>query len=172
MITRKQKEEIIVDLKEKFQSSPFIVFVNFHGISVSYVSKLRREIRSRGGEYVVGKKTLIAVAAEQTGSLLEKKQLLGEIGLVFSSTDTIGIAKTLVEFAKKNPDMLSITGGFFEKNWIDSFQVRQFASIPPREVLLAQLMHLIHSPAQNLVGVLSGPMRSFVTVLREIGSKK
>ena len=166
--TKIQKQEIIQKLKDKLASSGFIAFLNFHKLSVAKSIDLRRALKKTGGDYVVSKKTLISIAAKESGLDVDKKKLEGEIGVVVAgkSEDAIlAISKEIVLFAKKNAEMLKIIGGIWSASanpptgggggaWANADQIKRLAAIPPREVLLTQLAFIVSQPMANLARVL------------------
>jgi len=163
-IIRKQKEEKVKELKKKISSSNFVAFLNFHKLSVKKAMELRRALRKANGDYVVSKKTLISVAAKESGLEIDKKKLEGEIGVAFGGDkeDTmLSIAKEIANFAKKNSEMLKIIGGIWSANsagggeWADVNQVKRLASIPGKEVLLTQLAFMLNQPISSLARILS-----------------
>jgi len=158
MINRKQKEEIVKELKKKITSSNFVAFLNFHKLSVKKAMELRRALRKANGDYVVAKKTLIAVAAKEAGLELDKKKLDGEVGIALGgdNEDTmLASAKEIAQFARKNSEMLKIIGGIWNGEWADVAQVKRLAAIPGREILLTQLAFILTQPVSSLARVLS-----------------
>jgi large subunit ribosomal protein L10 len=166
-ITRQKKGEILKDLEENFKKAKIIVFVNFHGLNVSAAAELRKLLREIGVKYLVAKKTLIKKALEGFGFGGELPKLEGEISLAFSESDPIISAKTLEQFAKKNKT-IKLLGGIFENKYIGSEILVMLANIPPREVLLGQLVNVINSPIQGLVVTLNRVMENFLNVLSQI----
>ncbi|MEK7503342.1 MAG: 50S ribosomal protein L10 [Patescibacteria group bacterium] len=158
MVTRKQKEEIVKELKKKISSSNFVAFLNFHKLSVKKSMEFRRALKKAEGDYIVSKKTLISVAAKESGLEVDKKKLEGEVGVVFGGEkeDTIlAVAKEIANFAKKNSEMLKIIGGIWNKEWADINQIKRLAAIPGREALLTQLAFILSQPVSSLARVLS-----------------
>ena len=156
--TRKDKEKIVLGLKEKLVRSSFIAFLNFHGMSVAKATELRRNLRKEGSEYLVARKTLLGVAAREAGLEVDQKKLDGEVAIVFGGTseDTnLSAAKQMVTFAKKNAEILKVIGGFWNKVWVEPTEVKRLASIPPRETLLTQLAYMLTQPAAKLARVLT-----------------
>lgn len=163
MITKKQKEEKVKELKKKISSSSFIAFLNFHKLSVKKSMDLRRALRSANGDYTVSKKTLISIATKEAGLELDKKKLEGEIGVAFGGDkeETIlAVAKEIAQFAKKNSEMLKIIGGIWNGEWTDIDQIKKLAAIPGREVLLTQLAFMLSQPVSSLARVLSEVSKS------------
>src|SRR3989344_2404250 len=163
MITRKQKEEIVSEIKKKLSSASFIGFVNFHNMSVAKASEFRRALRKQYAGYMVGKKTLFGVAAKSVGLELDQKKLQGEVGVVFGGEGedaALGAAKEIATFARKNAEILKIVGGFWSagdggKQWLELPDVKKLAAIPPREVLLTQLAYMLTQPVASLARVLA-----------------
>jgi len=158
MITRKQKEESVKNIKDKLSKANFIAFVNFHGLSVAKAQVLRRALRKSGADYLVAKKTLFSVAAKESGLEIDKKQLEGEVGVAIGGEGedvVLAIAKELANFAKKNKEMLKIIGGLWSKAWVGADEIKKLAAIPPREVLLTQLAFMLSQPVASLARVLN-----------------
>lgn len=145
-----------------------LVFVNFHGLNTAASRKLRVLMSQSAAKYKVAKKTLIRKALEKTGISGILPDLQGEIGIIFSSGETlIDIAKNLVKFIKEHKN-LAIVGGMLENRFIGPKMVTELSAIPSREVLLAKLVYVINAPCQGLVVTLNGVMRKFVSALSQI----
>ena len=87
--------------------------------------------------------------------------------------DIAAVAKTLRDYSKeKGNDALVIKGGVMGQDLLNKDQVLALADLPPREVLLAQVVGTIAAPLRSLVTVLSGPARGLVTCLSQIQEKK
>ena len=87
-------------------------------------------------------------------------------------TEEEQIFKNMVsEFAEEN-QALEIRMGYFEGKVVDADDIIRIAKLPPREVMLAQLLAGLQAPMAGLVGVLSGLLRNFVSVLEAIARKK
>ena len=161
--TKIQKQESINILKEKLSLSGFIVFLNFHGLSVAKATELRRALRKAGGDYMVAKKTLISIAAKEAGFDVDKKKLEGEAAVAVAGREEnaiLAVAKEIANFAKKNAEMLKIIGGIWSGAWADVEQIRRLAAIPGRDILLTQLAFMLLQP-----------MASFARVLKEVEQK-
>jgi large subunit ribosomal protein L10 len=159
-VSRQKKEESLKTLQGALKDAKVVVFVNFHGLSVSAASELRKSLRAIGATYTVAKKTLIKKALENFGFSGELPNLEGEIAMAVSKEDALAPAKVIKDFGKKNKTM-QISGGVFENKFVGTEVVVMLANIPPREVLLAQFVNIINSPIQG-----------FVVALSEIAKKK
>lgn len=163
-ITRDQKTEILEELKQKFQNAKGIVFAQYRGLSVENVQALRRGLRESNVDYKVAKKTLIRLAAKDMNYDIPNEVMEGPIGVAFGYDDEIVAAQKVQEFAKKF-ESLQVMGGFMGGKAITAEMVKQLASIPSRDVLLAKMMGSMLSPLTGFVGIGNGLVGGFVRVL-------
>jgi len=112
-------------------------------------TKMRADLRDRGVEYFVTKKTLMKRAFDGTFEG-ELPQLDGEIALAYS-TDAISPAQSIQEYTTKYKNNLAIAGGVFQGVYKDAAQMTEIASIPALPVLRGMFVNVINSPIQGLV---------------------
>ena len=153
MLLKSKKEEIIKDLEGKLKDSSSVVFVNFHGLTAGVETSLRKSLRDNGVNYKVSRKTLLKRALDGKGYGENLPELSGEVAMAFSG-DATASAREVYNFAKANKVTLNILGGIFENRFVDGPKMMEIATIPSREVLLAQFVNLINSPIQRFAVVL------------------
>ena len=149
MAITKEKKQIILDKLDGVKTdAASIVFVSFNGMPVQESTKMRADLRDRGVQYFVAKKTLMKRSFDGTfeGELPE---LDGEIAVAYS-TDAIAPAQNIKEFAGKFKDQLTIVGGVFQGVYKDKEEMTEIASIPPLPVLRGMFVNVINSPIQGL----------------------
>lgn len=168
-VSRVKKESILKDLKGQFEKSPFVVFVNFHGLNTAASRNLRKLMKTSSAKYLVAKKTLIKKTLEKFKFSGQAPNLEGEIGLVFATAENeiTNLAKNLVKFIKGHKE-LSVLGGIMENRFILPTTVVEFSAIPSREILLAKLAYTLNSPLRRLVGGLEGNLQKFVLIISQI----
>jgi large subunit ribosomal protein L10 len=170
--TKQQKELDVKQLEDRLGKIKAAVFTNFDGLSVKEATELRNELRARGIEYTVVKKTLLKVALKQAGlDNISIDEYRGGLGMAFGYEDEIAPAKTLHTFAKTHP-ALKLIGGIYNKQAMNKAEVLQMANLPSKEELLSKLVWLLNYPMSGLVTVLSGVMKNFVYALQAIKDKK
>ncbi len=169
--TRSQKEVALAELTEAFKKSKAVVFVNYKGVTVKDVSKVRRGAEKVGVDYVVAKKTLITLAAKAAGYEINAKAMDGNVAVAFGMNDEISAA-TLIANIGKEVTTIQILGGLLEGKFIDAAGVKALAALPTKQQLLGQLVGVINAPLSGLVGTLAGVTRGFVTALHAIEEKK
>lgn len=170
-LTRAKKESVVGDLEKKLSGAKMAVFTNFHGLDVKGMTELRRSLRKEGVEYVVAKKRLIAIALEKVGAPAVAG-MDGEVGVAIASEDPTAAARITHNFAKTHAEQFQLLAGVFENRAIAKNDVIALATIPPREVLLGQLVGVLASPMRGLVMALSGVPKGLVYALAEIERSK
>ena len=151
-LNRSEKEAVISEVTTLAAQAQTLVIAEYRGITVADMTKLRNQARSNGVSLSVLKNTLARRAV--TGSSFEvvADQMTGPLIYGFS-VDAIAAAKVVANFAKTN-DKLVIRGGVYGGIALDANGVKQLASIPSKEVLLAQLCGLLMSPMSRTAVVL------------------
>jgi large subunit ribosomal protein L10 len=151
-LNRSEKEAVISEVTNLAAQAQTLVIAEYRGITVADMTKLRNQARSNGVTLSVLKNTLARRAV--TGSSFEvvADQMTGPLIYGFS-VDAIAAAKVVAEFAKTN-DKLVIRAGVYGGKALDVNGVKQLASIPSKEVLLAQLCGLLMSPMSRTAVVL------------------
>ena len=170
-LTKEQKQNIIVGLEQKIDKQKSMVFMDFKGIKVKTLAKLRETLKEQGGELKVAKKSLMEIALKNKNIELDTKKLDGEVATVFGYNDEITPSKLVYQFSKENPNA-KILGGFLENKFYQMADVIKLAELPSKEQLLGMLVGTLNAPATNFVGVLSGNMRKLVFALSQIRDKK
>lgn len=169
--TRVQKEEIIAQLADQFSRAKAAVFTSVSGYTMEDANALREKGREKGIELAVAKKTLLVRALEKSGFAVGKDNLQGSILTTFGLQDEVSAAKLMSDFAKDR-EGIELIGGLFEGRMVDAAAVKQLASLPSREELLAKLVGSINAPVSGFVNVLAGSLRNLVYVFRAIQETK
>jgi large subunit ribosomal protein L10 len=151
-LNRSEKEAVISDVTGLAAKAQTLVMAEYRGITVADMTKLRSTARSNGVSLSVLKNTLARRAVSGSQFEVVADQMTGPLIYGFS-VDAVAAAKVVAEFAKTN-DKLVIRGGAYGGKALDVNGVKQLASIPSREVLLAQLCGLLMSPIARTAVVL------------------
>lgn len=166
---RTDKEQLVSDLRDKLQNSKSLYYTDFTGLNVKRMTDLRRRLKRAGVDYVVIKNTLALRAVNESGLVGEK--LKGPTGLVLGA-DPVAAAKVLTDFAKEFEQKPAVKGGLLEGKAVDAAQVKQLASLPSREQMLADLGAGLQSPMAAFVGALNGLLYMFAGALDALKSQR
>jgi len=151
-LNRSEKEAVIKEVTDLAAKAQTLVMAEYRGVTVADMTKLRSEARGNGVALSVLKNTLARRAVVGSSFEVAADQMTGPLIYGFSE-DAVAAAKVVAEFAKTN-DKLVIRGGVYGGKALDANAVKQLASIPSKEVLLAQLCGLLMSPVSRTAVVL------------------
>lgn len=166
MKSKADKQEILAGLQAKFAASPGMVVCKFEGLTVAEDQALRGALRSVGGRYRVVANRLARRAAQDTPFEAALAGQRGMTGLAFPGEDVVGALKALIAYAK-DQDHFSFTGGVLEGRELDADQLNELSKMPGLPGLQAQLLYMINSSAQRLLGVLNAPGRELAAVVHQ-----
>lgn len=165
------KLQITADLHDRFARSAIIILTDYQGLDVTTINELRRKLRESNIEYQVVKNTLLVRAAEDTEIALIKDHFKGPSAVAISYDDPVAPAKVLTQFAKDN-DNLEIKVGVLNGKVLDIQAIKALATLPSREVMLAQFLAILNAIPTSFVRALAEIPRSMVNVLTAIKDQK
>ena len=166
---RAQKEKLVEELGQIFQSSGVVVVAHYAGVTVKQMQDLRAKMRDVGGSVRVAKNKLAKIAlaglpAEKMGTLLSGMTVLAY------SDDPVAAAKVCEAYAKTNEKFV-LLGGAMGSAILDQAGVKAVASMPSRAELIASIVACIVSPAAALAGAIGAPAANIASILSTIEEK-
>jgi large subunit ribosomal protein L10 len=166
-----EKQAVVDKLIARLKDSSAGVICDYRGITVESDTALRRDLRKAGVDYTVIKNTLLSRAAVNCGLGDLAPYLNGTTSLA-TSKDPVAAAKVLADYADKSKGAFTIKAGFVDGKVIDTKGVEALAKLPPRDVLIAQVLGGFNAPISGLVNVLNGNIRGLVVALKAIADKQ
>lgn len=168
--TRDGKTALIGTVKGQFDKMSSAVFLDYKGISVEQVTKLRANFRKAGVEYKVVKNTLVKHALKDQSYLKQlDTALVGMTGIAWSFEDPSAAAKVVKAFKKDAGDAgqkLKVKAGLIDGTVLTADAVEnQLATMPGKDELRATLLATLQAPLQQFVMLLNAPAQNFVYVL-------
>jgi len=173
--TKKLKQQIAQELKEKFQKAPLVILTNFQVMTVAETNELRRKLREAGAEYKVVKNTLMRYAYPGTPVEQIKDAFVGPTGIVFAFEDIVAAAKALKDYMAgdgKEEPKLKFKAAVVEGKVADFEMIKQLAELPSREELLGQLAFTLKYPVNAMAWSLENLFTKLVTVLENVKAEK
>ncbi|NBR89945.1 MAG: 50S ribosomal protein L10 [Rhodobacteraceae bacterium] len=166
---RAQKEKVVEELGQIFESSGVVVVSHYVGLTVAEMQTLRALMRQAGGGVRVAKNRLAKIAlqgkpCESIGNLLTGMTVLSY------SEDPVAAAKVVEEFAKQNKKF-EILGGAMGGAALDRAGVEAVSKLPSREELISSIVACIGAPASNIAGAIGAPASNIASILSTIEDK-
>jgi large subunit ribosomal protein L10 len=164
-LNRKEKEQIVFDLAKKIEGYRAVVLTHYRGLNVEQINHLRKRLREEKVSYHVIKNTLMSLASK--GTDLEKLQdyFEGPTAIAVSYGDPILLAKVFLEFTKTQPS-LEIKAGLIEGRVVPPEEMKALATMPSRDVLLAQILGGIQRPGGQVGGALLSILQQILGVFQ------
>lgn len=167
---RAQKEKLVEELGQIFESSGVVVVSHYEGLTVAEMQDLRARMRDVGGSVRVAKNKLAKIALEGQPCASIVDYLSGMTVLTYSE-DPVAAAKVSEEFAKDNKKF-EILGGAMGENALDRAGVTAVSKMPSREELIASIVGCIGAPASNIAGAIGAPASNIAGILSTLEERE
>jgi large subunit ribosomal protein L10 len=167
---KEQKTALVTEIAEGLGRASIALVSEYRGMTAGEATEVRRRLRAVRGELRVAKNTLIRRAIKDTAFSQLDGQLGGPVGLVLSFADPVELAKTVTGMRELG-EKFKVRGGVLDGKPLSGEEIHALAALPPRELVLAQLLGLIMAPATQVVRLLNEPGSALARVIDAIGKK-
>ncbi len=163
-MNRTEKHQVVESLKSDFKETEILILSHYHGLSVSDIMGIRRELKKQNDNIKVTKNRLAKLAVKDTDFENLSEKMKGPTAFTYSN-DPVGAAKSVVKFSKDHENY-QIIGASLNGQLLDEKAIANLAKLPSMDELKAQIIGLISSPAQKLARILQTPASNVVNVLK------
>jgi large subunit ribosomal protein L10 len=168
---RVEKVQLLNDIGSTLTDAEYIFFINYKGLNVTDFSELRSNLGELNASCTVLKNRLIKKAAEKVGiEELASAPITGETAMISGKGDCCAVAKVISEFGKKCKEVTPKLG-YLEGGLLSVEDVDALAALPPKEILLSQLLGVLEAPARNFVCVLNAKASEIINVINAYKNK-
>ena len=164
-VSREQKVTSLTRYVDALKQSNGIILADYSGLKVSEVEKLRRAVTPLGGRLLVVKNRVLKLALEETGTPLPDEYLTGPTMVGFCFDAIPPVAKVLMD-ATKEYSTFQLKGGLIGDSVLTIEQAKTIAFLPPRAILLGQVLGTINAPASRVASVIAGGIRQILNVVQ------
>ena len=166
-----EKAEVVETVQQELQKATVAVLTEYRGLTAGELDRLRKAVRQADGRCRVSKNTLTRLAA--AGSRFEKltPHLRGPSAVILGFKDPVAIAKLAVRLAEELPK-LEIKCAVLDGDLLPLPEVKALATLPSRDVLLAQLLGLLQANASQLLRTLNEPAARLARLVDAIGKRQ
>jgi large subunit ribosomal protein L10 len=163
---RSEKERVVAELAERLRGAQTLMVADYRGLTMTEIDELRTRLLEAGARFTVVKNTLTRLAAEEAGTKDVLELIEGPTAIAFleADGDPVAVAKVLNETARAR-DVLVIRGGILDGALVADEDIKRLATLPPAEVLRAQLAGAVAGPLMTVVGLFAAPLRDLVGVI-------
>ena len=167
---RPEKKYLVEEVSRHLEKSDFLFLADFNTVNVEDIAELRQNLRQEQAEFHVVKNSILNVAAKTRNLPSLETWLAGPTAIVLGGNNPSGVAKILKKFAD-DKKKLEVKVGVLGDRTLAKEDVVALAELPSLEVLKAQLLGLLNTPAQRMVSVLNAVPVSVLNVLNAKSEK-
>lgn len=164
------KASVIDETKAKYDKAAGVIFAEYRGLKVQQLQDLRKQLKAKGGEFQVVKNTLFRIAIGDHASNLPEELSSGPSAVTFLYENEPDLAKVLLDFSKTNKALV-VKGALIGGKSFNDKQVEALSKLPPRDMLIAQVIGAIAAPLSNLVGVVEALYADPIRVIGAVADK-
>ena len=168
---RKQKQQQVDYIAEKFEKAKSVIFADYRGLNVAEITELRSKLSEAESTIKVVKNRLAKRAAKDAKIEGLDEHLTGPTAMASSEVDPVVPAKVLVDFAKTH-DVLEIKAGLMDGKVLDLATINMLAQLPSRDVLLSKMLSSMNAPITNFTMTIAAIPRQLVNVISAIKDTK
>ncbi len=170
-MNRDEKVRFVENLHGRLEKAQGAFLVEYQGLNVEELNRLRGDLRKVNTEFEVVKNRLLKLASQDTETEAIIDHMHGPSAIALTYEDVVGPAKALVDFAK-DVKKLKIKIGQISGKKINEEGVKRLAGLPSKDVLLAQALSVMQAVPTSFVRALSGVLTNLMNVLRAIQEQK
>ncbi len=170
-VKRAEKAKLVEGIQDAMTRCKVGIMTEYLGMKNADLTLLRRKLGEANIDYIVVKNTLARFAADNSNKGFLKEKLTGPMAVAFGYDDEVEPAKLLIQFADASDSPLKIKGGFIGDQLLTDEDVKTLAKIPPKDILLAQVVGAMQGPISGFANVCAAPICGLVTVLQARADK-
>ena len=168
---RPEKANIVSELSEALKRSTFVLVTDYRGMKVANFSELRTRLAPAGAELHVVKNNFLKLARADSGFPEVADQFAGQTAVVTGEADLAPVAKIFKSFATEFK-LAALKVGFVDRAVLSTAELETLAELPTREILQAQFLGLLLSPATRLVRLFNEPGAALARLLNAKAEKE
>jgi large subunit ribosomal protein L10 len=166
------KRETIEELRAVLDANPTMIVSEYRGLKVKEITEIRRALRKQNVSYRVVKNRLMRIAAQDSPAADALSPLLSGPSAIAFGNDESATAKAVLDATRPYAKIVKITGGVLGSRAIDADGVTKLATLPSREVLLAEVLGAITAPLSTTAGLFDAPLRDVAGLFDALIAKR
>jgi len=152
--TLESKKQIVEELQSLLGDAEMALVLDYQGLSIKEMSDLRERLQPSNGICKVTKNTLMRHAINGNDSWTNLESLLTGTNAFVLVKGDVGSALKAIQGFQKDTKKSETKGGLYEGKLLSQDEIKAIASLPSKEVLLAQIAGAINAVTTKVaVGV-------------------
>lgn len=168
---RQDKVDTVASIKKLFEGANAYFVTDYQGLNVADITVLRRNLRENNVKLLVAKNSLFRLAAKEAGVEGLDEFFTGPTAVAFANDEPAVAAKILYD-SYKEKELPRFKAFIVDDQLHGPEDVKKLADLPPREVLLSQLVSAVEAPFSQLVGSIDGFFRKLIGTIDALEEKR
>lgn len=162
---RPEKTLLLEEINKGINNSTALIFATYNKMNPNLTAAFRVNVGKTGGSFAVVKKRILLKAAEKAGFSLDRANLTGHVGVIFTEKDPVQTTKYVYQFRKENEAIFNVLGGRFEGVLCSAKDVELISQLPNRDEMRAELLGLFEAPMSQTLAVFEALLSSVIYCL-------
>ena len=171
-VGRMVKESAVKQLSERLSQRPEFLVTSVNRLSAIEADRLRQKLFASQARLVMIKQTLGKRMMEQLKLSAVAELFEGSVGLVLPGEEILPAAKIIVDFIKTHEEQIAVRGAFIDGMLFDKAYVVVLANLPPKPVLLAQVVGTLEAPIADVIFTLERLIGDLIYAADQAAEKK
>ncbi len=171
-VGRTVKESMVAEVETQLAERPNFFVTMLNRLPASETDTFRRKLYQSQARLIVVKRRLGRLALAQIKISGAADLLEGSVGLVLVGDDPLSTVKLLVDFRKAHEEQLAIRGGIIDGQLLDGKRIEQFATLPSKPVLLAQVIGMVESPIAGVIMTVERLIGDIIRGIDQLATKR
>ncbi len=144
------KKVIVDQLLTRINKSPYVLLVDYTGMTVPQFNEIRKRLRNVGSNLHVTKNSYVKAAGSDRGFPVElNADLKGQTAIVFGEEDVCKAAQVVKKFRTETKKP-GIKSAVLDGTLLTPDKVESLADVGSREDLLATLLGVLNAPGSSI----------------------
>lgn len=167
------KKQEVTEIKELLSNAQLAVVIDYQGLTVADITKLRSHLREGGSVCKVTKNTLMGKAVEGDENWQPLNEFLkGTSAFILADGENIGSAIRAYQAFQKESKKTELKGGVMEGQALTQEQVKALADLPTKEQLIAQIAGSINAITTKIARSVNEVPSSLARAIEAVKSKQ
>lgn len=171
-VGRTLKESMVEELAKQFAGQPNVFVTRVNRLTASDADALRQKLHASRGTLVMVKRRIALRMLERLSLGGIQELLEGSVAFVFTAGDALPIAKGLMEFVTSHEDQLAVRGAWVDGQLLDTARIDAMAKLPPRAILLAEVVGTVELPLADLIGTIERLIGDMAWVVEQAAAQR
>ena len=150
-VGRMVKEASVIEFTNRLAQRSNFFITTITRLPAPEADRLRQKLFTAQGRLVLVKRRLGQRVVQGLHIAGVAELLQGSVAVVLSGEDVLQTAKVLFDFYKSHEEQLAVQGGVVDGQLLDRGGVKALAELPPKPVLLAQVIGTVESPIASVI---------------------